>query len=234
MRPRVLIMMLVCSSAIAQVLQSKPTLQSTPMQQRLKTLVSTPSRTALADVLNGPSHPDGRPGYQRVALAATVLASEVQLMILVKRLGSLLKDKLQSIFPAPGQHVAHLFQAFLWVQEGEAFRGIHNALTFAKDSIKIAYWVALHMGVWSYASHRTSPPPLNTLTLSWTLPWERDPISNPKAIDPKAAVAVSGLAVLLCALLDSVPGTCASTCKHNELFWTLMLFCWSYVGIRIC
>ena len=132
MQPRVLVAMLVCGNAMAQGPHSKPSLRPTPIQKRLKTLITSPSRNALADVLNGPCYPDGRPSHQRVALAATVLASGVQLELLaetlVQRLASLLKDTLQSILPAQGRRVAawHIFQS------------LHSVLSFVIVIIVIA------------------------------------------------------------------------------------------------
>ena len=181
MQPRVLVAMLVCGNAMAQGPQSKPSLRHTPMQKRLKTLINSPSRTALADVLNGPCHPDGRPGHQRVALAAVVLASGVQLKGVVERLASLLKDTLQSILPAQGRRVA------AW----HIFRPLHTVLASGVGIIELVYLSALFAGVFSYASYRTPSPP-------------RDASRDPKAIRYGPILAVFWLAILLCKSGDFV------------------------------
>ena len=71
---RILIVLLASSDALAIMPSSKPALQPVSMHKRIQTLLHSPSRSALADVLHGPYPPDACPAYQRVVHGALVVA----------------------------------------------------------------------------------------------------------------------------------------------------------------
>ena len=206
MQSRVLVAMLVCGNAMAQGPHSKPSLRPTPIQKRLKTLITSPSRNALADVLNGPCYPDGRPGHQRVALAAVVLASSIQLNGLVERFAPLLKHTLQSILPAQARRVA------AW----HIFRPLHTVLASGIGIIELVHLSALIAGVFSYASASRD--------------WLSD-VNDPKAILRIPAVVC--LAFLLCFPGDFVQSSfgkvfgaerAALRCLLGALFSPIVIF----------
>jgi len=70
---RNLLILLACSSALALTPSSQPVLQPASMRKRLHTLLHSPSRSALADVLHGPYPPEGRPAYLQ-AVFVTIFA----------------------------------------------------------------------------------------------------------------------------------------------------------------
>ena len=72
---RVLLFLLACASAASVRPSSKPVLQPASMQKRIQTLLQSPSRSALADVLNGPYPPEARPAYQRAVLVTLIVAA---------------------------------------------------------------------------------------------------------------------------------------------------------------
>ena len=96
---RILIVLLASSDALAIMPSSKPALQPVSMHTRIQTLLHSPSRSALADVLHGPYPPDAPPAYLRavhVLIVAGICWLHIAYMRLPEWLGqpiaSCLKD----------------------------------------------------------------------------------------------------------------------------------------------
>ena len=82
---RILIVLLASSDALAITPSSKPALQPVSMHKRIQTLLHSPSRSALADVLHGPYPPDAPPAYLR-AVHVLIVAGLCWLHIAYMRL----------------------------------------------------------------------------------------------------------------------------------------------------
>ena len=129
------LVLLACANAASITSSRKPALQDGSIQKRLQTLLHSPSRSALADVLDGSYHPAARPGYQRTAIGMTMLAV---MTACVSTLVWLLLDKLHflhGIERRPGR------QAFLAVFFGVLCGILQTCAPYA--------------AVWSYIPERT-------------------------------------------------------------------------------